>query len=74
MPRYFFDVDDGARQFRDKIGMELSGTLAAMTEAGTLLHTIADIRHIERRPGITTVRVRDALGDEVHERSVDVED
>ncbi len=74
MPRYFFDVDDGQRQVRDEIGMELANGLIARTEAATLLHTLADIRHIERRPGTTIVRVRDARGEEVYEGSVEVGD
>lgn len=72
MQRYFFDVDDGRRQVRDEIGKPFLTRDLATLEAGTLLRTLADIRHIEGRPGTTRVIVRDEYGREVHEVSIDV--
>ena len=74
MSRYFFDVDDGKRQVHDEVGMELPSEDRAMVEASTLLRTLAEIRQIERRPGTTTVRVRNGDGEKIYEGSAHLED
>ena len=58
MPRYFFDIDDGVRRARDEWGMELPDVRHAMEEASRLLRTLAEVRNIERSPGITFVKFR----------------
>lgn len=74
MPRYFFDIDDGKRQVHDVIGMDLSSADRAMVEASTLLRTLAEIRHIEGRPGTTIVTVRDFDDEKIYEGSAHLED
>lgn len=74
MPRYFFDIDDGKRRARDEWGMELPNLDKVKNEANSLLRTLAEVRQIEKRPGATMVRVRDASGGEVYEGLTYVED
>ena len=73
MPRYFFDIDDGRRRVHDATGMDLRDEDGAMREAGYLLQTLADIRQMERRPGTTTVRVRDGDDEEIYEGTARLE-
>ncbi len=65
MPRYFFDVEDGARKIRDSTGMDLGSDDLAMKEGSTLLQTLSNLRRAENRAGTTYVRVRDGQGHEV---------
>ena len=74
MPRYFFDIDDGRRRSHDEWGMELPNLDKAKNEASSLLRTLAEVRNIEKRPGATMVRVRDASGEKVYEGLTHVED
>jgi hypothetical protein len=64
MPHYFFDTDDGATQFRDELGLELSDDQAARDEASRALAELA----LEYVPGGApqknlTMWVRDERGE-----------
>ena len=59
MPRYFFDIDDGARSSRDTEGTELSGREAARREATGILPDIAREELPDGNHRIFACRVRD---------------
>ena len=74
MPKYFFDIDDGRRRAHDEWGMELPDFEMAKKEAVSLLRTLAEVRHMEKRPGATLVRVRNDSGEAIYEGLTHVED
>lgn len=43
MPRFFFDTDDGERQFRDEIGIDLTDPHDVPEEALGLLRDLAHV-------------------------------
>lgn len=73
MARYFFDIDDGKRRVHDRTGMDLPSEISVLKEAGHLLLALAELRHVEDRPGVTVVRVRDSEGEQVYEGSTCLE-
>ena len=54
MPRYFFDTDDGERQFRDEVGLELPDLEAVAAETFGLLRDLAHGHMSEGRRVMTT--------------------
>ncbi len=73
MPQYFFDAEDGKRQFRDAVGKSLNSYAFVAIEANTLLTTLVEIMQIEGRTGAPTVSVRDKDGLQIYERSAPVD-
>ena len=69
LPWYYFDAEDGKRQFRDAVGKSLNSRAFVAIEANTLLTTLVEIMQIEGRTGAPTVSVRDEDGRQIYERS-----
>lgn len=60
MPRFFFDVDDGALDVRDKVGNEFPHAQMACREAEGLLYALAKDAPGTLQEGKLLVMVRDA--------------
>ncbi len=70
MPRYFFDTDDGERQFRDDTGIDLA---SADDVAFTTRDLLFDLGHAELFNGkdrLFTATVRDKQGITVYRGSM----
>ncbi len=65
MPRYFFDIHDGAHFTTDDTGMELDGIEAAQEEAGCTLGGIARDLLQDGRPHEVVIEVKDEAGQRV---------
>ncbi len=62
MPRYFFDVHDGAVFTADEIGVELDGIEAARQEAGSALEGFARDLLRDGQPHEVVIEVKDEGG------------
>ena len=62
MPRFFFDIDDGAAVMRDDEGSDLSNLEAAQREATETLVQMARDVFRSRDQGALSVAIRDESG------------
>ena len=65
MPRYFFDIHDGAHFSTDEIGLELDGIETAQTEASRALAEMAKGLLQDGKPHEAVIEVRDEAGQRV---------
>ena len=63
MPRYYFDIDDGQRQFHDEDGSDLPNLRAARAEAVGILPHIAEDIPLDGDNHDMTTSVRNETGD-----------
>ena len=65
MPRYFFDLDEGERLFRDERGSDLTDVQAAREEAIAVLPDIVRAMVTGRERKTLTSMIRDDAGNVV---------
>ncbi len=73
MPRFFFDVGEGAALVRDLVGIGLSSIGDVADETQALLEQLGFDAASERTSGLITVTVRDASDVPVYVGTVSVE-
>ena len=66
MPRYFFDVDDGERQIRDEVGIDLADRTGVICETQILLQYLSLAVVATDRSRIFTAVVRDEMDVEIY--------